>query len=205
VLSLLLISSCVNAVAMPSDRVRHAKVTLQQCGSKEKSSHDLVITETAPTSVADRKAYTRFTVVSKEGGQSSVTIKKGANGWPTGLQMSGAGVDPDAITSMLFMMRQPLWPANPGATKWEAEIASPTETGHKVVVVCHLTHPVPGQKTVLLEQKTAPITIIAGMKAQFTSAAIYDSVGGTAKSVKVNIGVNALSKDGHLMFYEEQD
>jgi len=195
----------MGAKSAPMDRIRHATITVQQCGSKEKTSQGLVITEIVPSSIADGREFTRFTLLSKDAGTSHVTIKKDFNGWPISFQMTGAGADPDPLTSMLFMMRQPLWSPRPGAKDWDASIGSPFKPGQKIKVSCHLSFPTPGQKSVLLVQKTALIPVLPGMKAQFKSTSVYDSVAGKAKTLRINIDVNATSKNGQLMLFEEKD
>jgi hypothetical protein len=203
VLLSLLTYTCLGTTLRSVDHVRHATITFQQCGSKEKTTHDIVITERKP-SAADAKQFTRFLVASKDVAKVSVTIKKDAHGWPISLQMSGSGAEADPLTSMLFILRQPLWSSKPGEKQWQATIGSPFEPGQKIKVSCHVSHPT-GEKGVLLEQKTELIPIGPGMKALFTSSSVYESAGGKAKTVKVNVGVNTSSKDGQLIFYEEKD
>ena len=180
-------------------------MTVVLCSTKQKTTQDLLITETTPTSVADGKQFTKFTMESNLAGKSIVTIKKDANGWPISFQMTGAGADPDPLTSMLFMMRQPLWSSKPGSQVWEAAIANPVKAGKTIKVACRLIHPSKGDKTVVLEQKTALFSVMPGMEVQFTSKSVFDSIGGRAKSVTINIDVNAKSIEGQLMEYQEKD
>jgi hypothetical protein len=189
----------------PSGHVRHASITVEPCETHVKTTYDVLVTEKPPLSVADAAQFTRLTTLAKDAGETTITIKKDARGWPVGFQMSGDTNGPDPISAMIFLMRQPLWAPDGAKTDWKATIYSPFDPQKPLQISCHLSRFGKGLNHVRLEQKSTLITIAPDMRAEFSSTLEFDSLHGKEGTFQVKIGINSDLKSGQLMQFDEKD
>jgi hypothetical protein len=205
VLFSLLCLSLASGSSVPTGQARHARLTFQECTTNKKTSFDMVLTEGTVPQTDAKDLVAILTVEAKGGGKSTITITKDSNGWPTNFQAKGDDGDPDPLTSMIFLMREPLWDTKIGTDHWKASTFSPFESNPKISVACQLS-PLPnGAKGICLEEKTATFPLLSGTDVQFTSKFILDSVHGRPKTTEVTVNLSQAGKIGQIMLFEEKD
>ena len=125
-------------------------------------------------------------------GKSIYELKTDAYSRPISCIELGEKVQQDATNSLIFMMRQPLWPTTKTASTWKTTLPNPGDIKKPIPVSCSATLG-RDRKTITLVQEIIPQAEDQGQGIEFKS--VLRVLAKTGQIVSINVTL-AIAEDG---------